>query len=271
MRYTSPFTVFLLAVLPLSAESFRPLKTQSSKTLTAGELELDVAAEYRYDINFPFDFEVLGMPDRKEFSVPRIELDVGIADNLELQFVYEYLSIDESGPLRSVEGVTTELKRQSGSGNLRFFTKWRFLDQEGWLPDLALRMGAKLPNADNAKRLGTDKIDLFLDLIIGRHYDKFSTSLNIGAGILDNPRLIGPPQDDVLTYGVAVVYKATENLDIAGEVNGVNSDDALNELSAVMGALRYHWKSLRFYAGFSAGLVGRSEDMGAVVGVTWSK
>jgi hypothetical protein len=271
MRYISPFIVFLVAVLPLSAESFRPLKTQSSKTLTAGELDIDVAVEYRYDINFPFDIEALAIPDRKEFSVPRIEFNVGVADNIELQFVYEYLSIDESGTLRSVTGVTSELKNQSGSGDARLFTKWRFLDQDGWLPDLALRMGAKLPNADNAKRLGTDKIDLFLDLIIGRHYDKFSTSLNIGAGILDNPRLIGPPQDDVLTYGVAIVYKATENWDIAGEVNGVTSDDALNELSAVMGALRYHWKSVRFYVGFSAGLVGRSEDMGAVVGMTWSK
>ncbi|MDP6501955.1 MAG: hypothetical protein QF886_00005 [Planctomycetota bacterium] len=269
MRYTL-IAVFSI-VLPLSAESFRPLKTQSSKTLTAGELELDVAIDYRHDINFPFDFLVLGMPDREEFSIPRIELDVGIAENLELQFVYEYLSIDESGPLRSVAGVTTELKQQSGSGDARFFTKWRFLDQEGWLPDLALRMGAKLPNADNKKRLGTDKADIFLDLIIGRHYEKFSTSFNIGIGVLDNPRLVGPPQDDVMTYGVAIIYKVTEKFDIAGEVNGVVSDDSLNELSTLMGAFRYHWKSLRFYVGLSTGLVDRSEDVGAVVGVTWMK
>lgn len=271
MRYTSLFTSIFVAVLPISAESFRPLKTQSSKTLSAGELELDVAVDYRDDINFPFDFEVLGMPDRKEFSVPRIEFNVGVAENLELQFMYEYLSIDESGILRSVDGIPSELKSQSGGGDARFFTKWRFLDQEGWRPDLALRMGAKLPNANNAKRLGTDKTDLFLDLIIGRHYDKFSTALNIGVGILDNPRLIGPPQDDVLTYGVAIIYKATEKFDIAGEVNGVDSDDSLNEKSSIMGALRYHWKSVRFYVGVSAGLVKRSEDVGVVVGMTWVK
>jgi len=38
-----------------------------------------------------------------------------------------------------------------------------------------------------------------------------------------------------------------------------------------MGAFRYHWKSLRFYVGLSTGLVDRSEDVGAVVGVTWMK
>jgi hypothetical protein len=261
MLHSSLISVLLIA-FPLSAESFRPLKTQSSKTLTAGELELDVAIDYRHDINFPFDVQALGMPDRTEVSVPRIELDVGVAENLELQFVYEYLAINEG---------TAGIGKKSGSGDARFFTKWRVLDQEGWRPDLALRMGAKLPNADNKKKLGTDKVDVFLDLIIGRHYDKFSTALNIGVGFLDNPTLSGPPQDDVLTYGAAIVYKATENFDIAGEVNGVVSDDSLNELSTLMGAFRYHWRSFRFYVGVSTGLVDRSEDLGVVVGVTWGK
>ncbi len=260
MRHISLIAVFTVAVLPISAESFRPLKTQSSRTLRSGEFEVDIAVEHRSSITFPFVLDA-NQPNRDESSAPRLELSVGLGENVEVQFRYDYLFIEEDSP-----GVGKE----SGSGDASFFTKWRFVKQKEWLPDVAIRMGAKLPNADNDARLGTDQTDVFFDLIVGRHYDRLSTSLNAGFGILGSPNTLA--QDDVTTYGFAVIFKATDSIDIAGEVNGLTtSDDELNELATFQGAVRYRWKAFRFYVGATAGLVDRSEDWGAIAGLTWSR
>jgi hypothetical protein len=254
-------TVSLAAFVsdPAAAESFRPLRTQSTQTLRARQLEVDLAVEYRNNATFPFT-KASDQPDREELEIPRFGLNVGLAERVELQLDYAYLDIKEEAP-----GIGSE----SGSGDARFFTKWRFLDQENWRPDLALHIGAKLPNAEDDKRLGTDETDLFFNLLIGRHDERFETAINVGLGILGAPESVGSDQDDVLTYGIAVVYKVIKNLDVAGEINGVAASNHENDKSAILMALRYQFRQVRFYLGGSAGITSRAEDFGIIGGATW--
>lgn len=245
----------------LQAESFRPLRTQGTQTLKPREIELDFAVEYRSGTVFPFTRES-DQPEREELEIPRIGLNVGVAERVELQFDYTYLDIHEEVP-----GVGSE----SGSGDAHFFTKFRFLDQEGWRPDLALLLGAKIPNGDTREKLGTDEADLFFSLLIGRHYEQFETAINLGLGILGTPQLVpsASSQDDVFTYGVAVIYKVTDRFHLAGEVNGIGGSRDENDRSAFLGALRYELGHVRLYLGGSAGLDDRSEEFGLVGGLTW--
>jgi len=244
----------------IEAESFRPLRTQGTQTLKALAIEVDLAVEYRDEVTFPF-VRPSEQPKRTEMQGPRMGLNLGLADNAELQFDYTYLFIDEEAP-----GVGD----QAGSGDARFFTKWRVLDQTKWLPDLAIHMGAKLPNADDIKRLGTDQADVFFSFLIGRNYQKLETAINVGLGIIGSHRRL--IQDDVLLYGVAAIYKPTDKLHLAAELNGVTeSHNDLNEQSAFLGAIRYQMGPVRFYLGGSAGLVARSEEYGVLGGFTWTR
>jgi hypothetical protein len=222
-------------------------------------MEIDLAAEYRNKATFPYT-KASEQPERTEFEAPRMGLNIGLADNAELQFDYAYLFIDEAEP-----GVGDE----AGSGDARFFTKWRIFDQAKWLPDLAIHLGAKLPNADDKGRLGTDQADAFFSLLIGRHFAHLDTAINLGFGILGSPR--PSTQDDVLTYGVAVIYKPWEKLDFAAEFHGVtDSTDDRNEESSFRGAIRYPLGPVRLYIGGLAGLASRSPNFGVIGGLTWT-
>lgn len=245
----------------LNAESFRPLRTQGTQTLKARQIELDLAVEYRSDAVFPFT-RASDQPEREELEIPRIGVNVGIAERVELQFDYAYLDIHEEAP-----GVGGE----AGSGDAHFFTKYRFLDQEGWRPDLAVHLGAKIPNGDTRKKLGTDEADLFFSLLIGRHYERFETAINLGLGILGEPQLVpsASSQDDVFTYGVALIYKIRDHFDLAGEINGVAGSREENDRSSFLAAARYRVGSVRFYLGGSTGLDERAEEFGVIAGLTW--
>jgi len=258
-RFAAVASLALLLPLQVRGESFRPLSTQGTRTLKALEMELDLAVEYRDHATFPYT-KASEQPERTELEAPRLGLNLGLADNAELQFDYTYLFIDEAKP-----GVGDE----AGSGDARFFTKWRFFEQTKWLPDLAIHMGAKLPNADDKIQLGTDQADAFFSLLIGRRFAHLETAINLGLGILGGLR--PSTQDDVVTYGIAVIYRPWEKLDLAAEIHGVdNSSDDLNKESSFRGAIRYPLGPVRLYLGGQAGLASRSPNFGVIGGLTWT-
>lgn len=252
------FSLVVLFVPHVEAESFRPLKTQGTQTLKANQIEFDLAVEYRAQATFPFTSDV-DQPERDEVDAPRVGFNLGLADNVEFQVDYAYLFIHEAAP-----GVGSE----SGTGDARIFTKWRFLEQDKALVDVALRFGAKFPDATNETRLGSNSADLFIGFAIGRHYRTLDVALNLGFGVLGSPFRIA--QDDVATYGLAAIYKPTERLSLGCEVEGITtSDDELNRRTAFTGAVRYQLGPVRFYLGSSAGLAPRTERLALIGGLTW--
>ena len=255
LRYillTLGFVVFISS--NMVGETFRPLRTEGTQTLEAKAAEVGIAIVYRNNVAFPFTKDS-DQPNRDEWEVPRLYLNAGLSDRVEFQVDYAYLSIDEDSPGAG---------KETGSGDARAFTKFRFIDEQGWRPDLAARVGMKLPNADDEKRLGTDETDLFFELLAGKRYGRLDAAVNLGLGILGEPGRA--EQDDVLTYGVAGVFKLTGWVDLAAEVNGMAFSRKDNDASSFLGAVRCHWKVFTFYAGASAGLQPRSEDYGIVAG-----
>jgi len=252
--------VFVLAAGLTQAESWRPLKTDGLQTLEYGEIEIDLAVEFRSKTTFPFTSRE-DQPDRDELKAPRMRFAFGMSERVELQFNYAYLFIEEDDP---------NVGEQSGSGDVHFFTKWRFLDQEGWRPAFGFRIGGKIPNADDRKRLGTDKADIFVTLLADYSTDRFSAAVNLGTAFLDNSSRF-TRQDDVATWGGAVIYRITDKLDAAAEVNGVGLSRGHNNESNFLGALRYQLGPVRIYGGACAGIGTRSEDYGLIGGLTWMK
>jgi hypothetical protein len=66
----------------------------------------------------------------------------------------------------------------------------------------ALRCTVKLPNASDAKRLGTDQTDVFLSVAAGWRNPTWGAVAEAGLGILGNPRALAT-QDDVAMLGLA--------------------------------------------------------------------
>jgi hypothetical protein len=243
---------------PVVAETLAPLQTQSTQTLKAGEVEFGLAIAYRHDTTFPFT-RASEQPERDELEIPRLNANFGLADRAEFQIAYTYLSIDENSP-----GVGKE----TGSGDARFFTKVRLIDQKGWRPDIGFRAGAKLPNADDKERLGTDETDVLLDVLFGRRDGRLMTAMNLGLSILGEPGT--SEQDDVLTYGAATLFQIIDSVDLAAEIHGIAISNKNNDAASFLGAVRYHWKPVSLYLGASVGLTVRAEAFGIVGGITWS-
>jgi hypothetical protein len=109
----------------------------------------------------------------------------------------------------------------------------------------------------------------------GKHFadNKLSVFGNLGLGILTAP-LQATSQNDVLLYGLAGLYKATERVNILGEINGFHStrktaplgteDFSEARLGAQVSALGVRW--------FAAGIFGtskRAPKTGLSIGITY--
>jgi hypothetical protein len=103
--------------------------------------------------------------------------------------------------------------------------------------------------------------------------DRLNLFGNIGLGILQTPLALFS-QNDVLTYGVAGIYAATDRVNIVGEVNGFHStrrrapvgteDFSQARIGAQLEAL-----GLRWYTAGIFGLSKRAPRTGLTVGIIY--
>ncbi|MBI5287059.1 MAG: hypothetical protein HY878_05670, partial [Deltaproteobacteria bacterium] len=119
---------YILALtLPLWASQVfalgpRPLDTESAETLKPGEVEVSVGMEYQDGNILPFDTL---KRDRELTKFPVIGLALGVDKRVELQVLYDYLSLDETGG-----------RDESGGGDLRLWTKVRIMEEKVDYPAL---------------------------------------------------------------------------------------------------------------------------------------
>ena len=245
----------------------RPLLTERARTVEEGHFLFDVGFEFLQDAVF----RLSGLKgDLTNASV--IGVRFGMGSRVEVQMlgtVRQFLNINErfdapgSGDL-NVSGNST-----SDFGNLNLATKVKLISgQQGRLV-IASRFGVELPNTSNQKGLGTDETNFFTQLLVEKRLKRVDLIGNVGLAILGDPEDAGA-QDDLLTYGFAVVAEATPRLNLLVEINGRTGPSGIGteEQSRIRAGIQFEAGGLVWdLAGFW-GLEDTDPNTGIIVGLS---
>ncbi|HEY4613391.1 MAG TPA: hypothetical protein VII11_10435, partial [Bacteroidota bacterium] len=119
--------------------------------------------------------------------------------------------------------------------------------------------------------LGSDETDYFSHLLFAKHWGAVEARLNVGFGILGDPKKLNS-QDDVYLFSGAVVVPASSWLTVFGEAYGIvgyfDNDDKL--LARFGGMIALGTYELDIFG--SAGIAGSKVDIGGAfeASETWS-
>jgi hypothetical protein len=217
MRGVLLVVLIAISVPAVAAAQQRPLVTEDPESIGAGRLLVEVGVDYLREQLYT----VSGLQGNL-LRLPTLGVSIGLGPNAELQMdggIKDTLSITSrmdaplSGSL-TVLGTTTDDYQDLSIG-----AKMRLISERGRRPSFASRFSTRLPNAGNESGLGTDTLDFFTSLLIGKTIRSVRVVGNIGLGILSDPTR-GDRQNDVLTYGISMARALTTATEVVGELNG---------------------------------------------------
>lgn len=255
-----------------AAASLLPLATESADPLPHGETEAFVGFAYKRNDRFPPFTPKNALESHDLYSVPRFGLRIGAGGWAEIQASFEMLLMDEV--LASGRDDT-----HFGNGDARLFTKVQLFEAHGWRPEIGVRFGTKLPNANRDNRLGTDDTDFMLETLMSHRYGDIQLHANLGLALLGNS---GPAaessttydaggQDDLFTWSLGAAGEPLTALQLRplGEIGGQAGSRFDNDRTAAQFGIQRAWGALELYGGISVGLAGASEDVGVSTGILY--
>jgi hypothetical protein len=250
----------------------RPLITEDVDVIKPGLIRIESGFEFLQNQTFPLSGlrgDVTKLADTR--------LSFGLAPNVEFQIEWtfqNFLSITSRGPSAIPLKLGTNDADTNDVGDVRLWMKIKLRNESRVAPAMGFRFGVELPNSDQARGIGTNTTNFYGMITAGKRFgDKLNLFGNLGLGILTAP-LQATSQNDVLLYGLAGIYSATDRVNIVGEVNGFHStrndpplgteDFSEARLGAQIRALGVRW--------FAAGVFGtskRAPKTGIVMGLTY--
>jgi len=244
----------LIFIIPASAVDLRPLSTIDAHTLPKEQVAFRLGASYSEDKWFPFEGR---STHRHEAELPSADLMIGLADNIEVDFIYS-----------SIYRNSERFSGNWGSGDLTILGKVRIWKETSNIPTISLAVSTKLPNADYNKRFGTNEFDFFALLLLSKYVKKASIFANAGLGILGNP-LTANSQDDIFVYAVGFSYPLNRYLIFMVDVSGWAVSSYGNNYSKATVGLQWQMGVFRLDFGSRVGLNEQSETWGIIGGITY--
>lgn len=261
-----------LASAVLASAQQRPLLTEDVDIIKPGVIRIESGFEFLQKQRFPLsglEGDVVKLADTR--------LSFGLAPNVEFQIEWtfqSFLSIKSRGPSAIPLKLGANDADTNDVGDARLWMKMKLRNESHSLPALGFRFGVELPNSNQARGIGTNTTNFYGVVTAGKRLgDKVNVFGNIGLGILTAP-LEATSQNDVLLYGLAGTYAASDRLTLLGEVNGFHStrkrppigteDFSEARLGAQIRALGVRW--------YAAGIFGtskRAPKTGLAVGFTY--
>jgi hypothetical protein len=265
--------LFVAATASAGAAQQRPLLTEDVDIIKPGVIRVESGFEFLQDMKFPLsglrgDLTKLG----------DTRLSFGLAPNVEFQIEWtlqNFLSVDG----RDVSAIPLKLGANSADtndvGDVTVWMKMKLRNETRIVPALGFRFGVQLPNSNQARGIGTNTTNFFGVITAGKRLanNRLNVFGNLGLGILEAP-LANFTQNDVLMYGLAGVYTASDRLNIVGEVNGFHStrkraplgteDFSEARLGAQLSALGLRWNAAGIF-----GLSKRAPRTGLAIGITY--
>ena len=275
-RITIAF-VFALAATFVTSGQQRPLLTDDVDITTQGSLQIGVGVDFFQKAKFPLS-GINGDLTR----VGDIRIRTGFSSNVELQIegtLQTYVAINSRTP--SAIPLNLDGNSTNDFDDITISAKVKLRSETRLLPSVGLKFGFQMPNTDQARGIGTNQINVFSKILLQKKFGdtvdstpKFSALGNLGLQIMTAP-LERFTQNDVVLYGLAGTYRATDRINIVGEVNGrvnTRSGDAPRGTESV-GQFRLGTQikasGLRFDAAAAFGLTKFSPRSGVIFGVTY--
>ena len=265
--------IFLILFSSSGNAQQRPLLTEDVDIIKPGVIRIETGFEFLQDQTFPLS----GLRgDLTKFADTR--LSFGLSPNVELQIewtVQNFLSIKERQPTPLELKLGANVKDANDFGDATLWMKIKMRNETRRLPAVGFRFGVQLPNSNETRGIGTNTTNFFAMFTTGKRFaeDRLNVFGNIGLGILQAP-LSTFSQNDVLLYGLAGIYKATETVNLVGEVNGRHSTRKQPPLGtddhseARLGA-QFRAFGLRLNAAGVFGLSNNAPKTGLSIGLTY--
>ena len=268
------FIVILLSCTFAGAQQ-RPLLTEDVDIIPQGTIRIEAGIDFMQGAKY----SVSGLNgDLTRVGV--IGINFGMGPNVEFQIegvAQNYLGINSRGfsaiPLELLPGANST----NDTGDFTLAAKFKLRNETRRGPSLGFRFGVQLPNSNEARGIGLNQTNAFGSILVGKkfgHDGRFNTFGNLGLAILTAPTELFT-QNDVITYGLAGIFRLNKQFSIAGEVNGrANTrpgDGPLGTESMAEARLGMQIRAsgLRFdFAGIK-GLTSFSPNSGFTVGVTY--
>jgi hypothetical protein len=270
------FLILSLLMCGLSASAQqRPLITEDVDIIPPGTIRIEAGLDFMQGAKY----SVSGIKgDLTRVGV--IGVNIGMGPNVEFQIegvAQNYLSINSRG----VSAIPLDLAPGANStndiGDFTLSAKFKLRNETRRGPSLGFRFGVDLPNSNEARGIGINQTNAFGSILVGKKFGqdgRLNTFGNLGIAILTAPTELFT-QNDVLTYGVAGIFRINKQFSIAGEVNGrANTRPGTGPLGTESQAearlgMQIRASGLRFdFAGIK-GLTSFSPNSGFTVGVTY--
>jgi hypothetical protein len=267
--------LLLLSFTLIVTAQQRPLITEDVDIIQPGTIRIEAGLDFMQGAKYT----VSGIKgDLTRVGV--IGVNIGMGPNVEFQIegvAQNYLSINS----RSASAIPLDLAAGTNStndiGDFTLSAKFKLRNETRRGPSLGFRFGVMLPNSNEARGIGLNQTNAYGSILIGKKFGqdgRFNTFGNLGIAILTAPTALFT-QNDVLTYGVAGIFRINKQFSIAGEVNGrANTRPGNGPLGTESQAearlgMQIRASGLRFdFAGIK-GLTSFSPNSGFTVGVTY--
>jgi hypothetical protein len=266
-------SIFVAILCGSAPAQQRPLLTEDVDIIKPGVIRIESGFEFLQRQSFLLsglrgDLTKLG----------DTRLSFGLAPNVEFQVEWtfqNFLSIKGRTPSHVDLKLGLNKADTNDVGDARFWMKIKLRNESRSAPAVGFRFGVELPNSNQARGIGTNTTNFYGVVTAGKRFagDKLNVFGNLGLGILTAP-LEATSQNDVLLYGLAGTYAASERVNIVGEVSGLHStrkhapigteDFSEARLGAQIRALGVRW-----YAAGIFGVTKRAPKTGLAVGITY--
>jgi hypothetical protein len=267
-------TLLLCSVITVAAQQ-RPLITEDVDIIPPGSIRIGAGIDFMQNAKYPVsgirgDLTRVGVISVTFGMSPNVEFEVeGVAQN--------YVSINSRGPSAIPLSLAAGANSTNDIGDFKLAAKFKLRNETRRGPSLGFRFGVELPNSDEARAIGLNQTNAFGAILLGKkfgHDGRLNTFGNLGIAILTAPTELFT-QNDVLTYGVAGIFRLNKQFSIAGEVNGRantrpgNGPLGTESQSEARLGMQIRASGLRFdFAGIK-GLTSFSPSSGFTVGVTY--
>lgn len=274
MRLVYILALLMCSVITVCAQQ-RPLITEDVDIIPPGSIRIEAGIDFMQGAKYP----VSGI--RGDLTrVGVIGVTFGMSPNVEFQIegvAQNYVSINSRGPSAIPLDLAPGTNSTNDTGDFTLSAKFKLRSETRRGPSLGFRFGVELPNSNEARAIGLNQTNAFGSILIGKkfgHDGRFNTFGNLGLAILTAPTELFT-QNDVLTYGLAGIFRVNKQLSIAGEVNGrANTRPGNGPLGTESQAearlgMQIKASGLRFdFAGIK-GLTSFSPNSGFTIGVTY--
>ncbi|HLA09756.1 MAG TPA: hypothetical protein VJ023_04005 [Pyrinomonadaceae bacterium] len=253
----------------------RPLLTEDVDIIPPGTMRIEAGIDFLQSAKFPAS----GLTgDLTRVGV--IGVSIGFAPNVEFQIegvAQNFLSINTRTPGAIPLTLAPGTNNANDTGDFTLWTKIKLRNESPRGPSLGFRFGVQLPNSNQARGIGLNQTNAYGSILVGKKFGedgRFNTFGNLGLAILAAPTELFT-QNDVITYGIAGIFRLNRQFSLAGEVNGrANTrpgDGPLGTESQAEARLGMQVRAsgLRFdFAGIK-GLTSFTHNSGVTVGVTY--